>query len=158
MPVPWLYKSHTILYNTSVCHSSNISWVIQPPVIWPSNIGKVTIIFPISLEDKRKLSPNCMKGESKIQVHKKDYSEGTDFGNDKAKSKSWVSCSPNPCSLFKYILVCILGDFICGLKWIFTRLVEFMQAVTYVLVMLMLSSSCVLFYSLSNLKSRTQII
>lgn len=29
-----------------------------------------------------------MKGETKIQVDKNDYTEGTDLGNDKTKSKS----------------------------------------------------------------------
>lgn len=77
------------------------------------------------------------------------------MGNDEVRSKSQVSCPPNPCSSFKYILVSILDYFFCGL---FTRSVEFMHTVTYVLVMLMLSFACVLFYSLSNLKSRTRII
>lgn len=53
-----------------------------------------------------------MKGETKIQVDKSDYTEGgTDVGKAKAKCKSWVSCPPNLCSPLKYILVCTLGDF-----------------------------------------------
>lgn len=44
----------------------------------------MTIAFPISLEDKTKLSFNYMKGETKINNY---YTGGRDLGNEKAKSK-----------------------------------------------------------------------
>lgn len=47
----------------------------------------MTIAFPIFLEDKRKLPFNYMKGKTKIQVDKNDYTEDRDLGNEKAESK-----------------------------------------------------------------------
>lgn len=47
----------------------------------------MTIMVPESLEDKRKISLNYVKGEAKVQVDQNDYTEGTDVGNDKAESK-----------------------------------------------------------------------
>lgn len=49
----------------------------------------MTQLFSVSLKDKRKTSLNFMKGDTKIQVDKSDYTEGgTDVGKAKAKCKS----------------------------------------------------------------------
>lgn len=47
----------------------------------------MTITFPVSLEDKRKLSLNYVKDKTKIQRDKNDYPEGRDLGNEKSNSK-----------------------------------------------------------------------
>lgn len=149
-------ESQTVLYFISICHSSYPSWVIwSSSLIWLETLRKTDHTIP-SISEKYR--PTIQRVRLKIQVDKNDHREGTDVGNDKAKSKSWVSCPLNLRSAFKYTLVSVLDDFLCGLKWFFTRSAEFQHAVTYVLVMLMLSFACVLFYSPSSLKSRTRII
>lgn len=92
------------------------------------------------------------------QVDENGCTEGTDSGNDKGRSEPWDSSPPNHALCSNTFRSVLYVYFLCGFKRIFTRSVAFLPAVTYVLVMLMFSFACVLFFSLSSLKSRTRII